>query len=1190
MKRLYILWMGILLILAATHTHAQVVFNATNFPDANFRQYLKDNFSSYGFTTEGVTVSAANLQSIQSINCLYKSIANLKGIEFFTKLTNLNCSGNKLTALDVTRNTALTYLSCSNNDLTALDVTRNTALTYLSCSNNDLTALDVTRNTNLETLYASGTFSTVNLNYNTKLKYLFLSNTKALTELDLTKNTALISLRLWDGILTSLNLSKNTNLKYLNLDGTRNITSLDLTKCTKLQAISMSYSYLTSVQLGANSLIEYINFTNSGASLTTFDVTQCPNLWWLDVSVDMPTLDVSKNTKLKRLILSGKYTSIDLSKNTNLNVLGLYSSMLTSLDLSKLTKLVAIYIGNAKLRALDLSKQANIGNIGITDFVTYKGGDLVSCHYGGFSDIPSSGLNSSVYYKYIGKQSPNEDLLIQSNTKVGLSYPSTVNASYVSNMQIGGTAVTPANQAIGGANYHTFTRTFAQVNDILWSSSPSITYSYDTKCPSTDLTDAEKKMSVTVTTTPYVAVGDANGGSGNFPDTNFRTVAKTFDTKIDTRNYNTGTVTTTNGADNKLSKVELQAITNLQVASKGIANIGGLEYMKYLQTLNCSGNSLTALNANNHPSLTTVYCQNNQLAGLTFDQSKTSLKYLNCSGNKFTGLNFTDFNALQYLNVSAQTSTSKLTGLTLPSSTELKELYCQNNALTRMPGTTGLQIINCSYNQLIQGLNFTGFNALRELYCNNNNLTTTVTLPDSPNLQRFHCHNNQLTGELDASKNTGLVSLQCYNNPNLGTLKLPTTKTLTQLWCYNNGLSGTLDISYYTNLQDFGCQTNKISTLKLPATATLWRLHANDNELAALDVTANTGLTTLRCHNNRLRTLDLSKNAALTELNCANQTSTEDVSVFDYNKIGVYLPTGGKKDNFVDMQVAGVAQAADVLTNSGKQYLVVNSAQMGDVDLYDKTVTYGYKTECASPNFPNATMTGVTITTYPYVMWVNPNSKSVSGNYYSGTIVLDYDAVVPAGTEVYAITGLKATPRDMMYDGTKYSMQQFNMQRIAVAGQVVPKNTPVYVKSDTQDGLFAFGRNTANATPVAVPSGNLLKGSATAAVSVDSYGALTLGREKKTGEVGFWQNKATSIPAHRCYLEASILEGANGAKGAVFCFDDEDDDNSETTNVNAIDNSPSTNDNWHSLDGRKLNGKPATKGIYIHNGRKEVVR
>jgi hypothetical protein len=29
---------------------------------------------------------------------------------------------------------------------------------------------------------------------------------------------------------------------------------------------------------------------------------------------------------------------------------------------------------------------------------------------------------------------------------------------------------------------------------------------------------------------------------------------------------------------------------------------------------------------------------------------------------------------------------------------------------------------------------------------------------------------------------------------------------------------------------------------------------------------------------------------------------------------------------------------------------------------------------------------------------------------------------------------------------------------------------------------------------------------------------------------------------------------------------------------------------WYTLNGVKLSGKPTTKGLYIHNGRKEVVR
>ena len=32
------------------------------------------------------------------------------------------------------------------------------------------------------------------------------------------------------------------------------------------------------------------------------------------------------------------------------------------------------------------------------------------------------------------------------------------------------------------------------------------------------------------------------------------------------------------------------------------------------------------------------------------------------------------------------------------------------------------------------------------------------------------------------------------------------------------------------------------------------------------------------------------------------------------------------------------------------------------------------------------------------------------------------------------------------------------------------------------------------------------------------------------------------------------------------------------------------NDTWHTLGGRRLQGKPSGRGMYIHNGRKEVIR
>jgi Leucine-rich repeat (LRR) protein len=127
---------------------ADVVLNATNFPDANFRAYIT---TITGVAT-GDTITQQKLNSITSMYCSSKSIASLKGIEYFTALTTLYCYNNSLTTLDLSHNTALKTLSCSNNQLTELDMTNNAALTKLYCNSNQLTSLDVTHNTKLTTL------------------------------------------------------------------------------------------------------------------------------------------------------------------------------------------------------------------------------------------------------------------------------------------------------------------------------------------------------------------------------------------------------------------------------------------------------------------------------------------------------------------------------------------------------------------------------------------------------------------------------------------------------------------------------------------------------------------------------------------------------------------------------------------------------------------------------------------------------------------------------------------------------------------------------------------------------------------------------------------------------------------------------------------------------------------------------
>ena len=149
---------------------AGVAIDNTNFPDANFRTIVED-FD----TNNDSSLSDTEIAAVKKINCFRKRITNLKGIEYFTSLDNLWCAENKLTALDVSKNTALTDLYCSRNQLTTLDVSKNTALTDLDCGYNQLTTLDVSKNTALTELSCDNNQLTSLDVSNTDMKYLYCS-------------------------------------------------------------------------------------------------------------------------------------------------------------------------------------------------------------------------------------------------------------------------------------------------------------------------------------------------------------------------------------------------------------------------------------------------------------------------------------------------------------------------------------------------------------------------------------------------------------------------------------------------------------------------------------------------------------------------------------------------------------------------------------------------------------------------------------------------------------------------------------------------------------------------------------------------------------------------------------------------------------------------------------------------------
>ena len=305
-----------------------VAINATNFPDAVFREYV----TRYDSDTNGI-LSDAERADVGFMFLSNKGISSLQGIEFFTELSNLYCEGNQLTSLDLSRNTALTSLYCSSNRLTALDLSQNTALKYLYCHKNCLTALNVSQSTALKYL---------NCGYN------------QLASLDVSNNTALIELSSRENQLTGLDVSNNTALTRLDCDFNQ-LTGLDVRGNTALTSLSCDSNQLTGLDVSRNTALT--SLWCGGNQLAGLDVSNNLLLTCLDCGLNQLTgLSVSHLTALNSLgCASNQLTGLDVSHNTALTSLSCDDNQLTSLDVSHNASLTYLVCINNQLTNLDIS-------------------------------------------------------------------------------------------------------------------------------------------------------------------------------------------------------------------------------------------------------------------------------------------------------------------------------------------------------------------------------------------------------------------------------------------------------------------------------------------------------------------------------------------------------------------------------------------------------------------------------------------------------------------------------------------------------------------------------------------------------------------------------------------------------------------------------------------------------------------
>ena len=143
---------------------------------------------------------------------------------------------------------------------------------------------------------------------------------------------------------------------------------------------------------------------------------------------------------------------------------------------------------------------------------------------------------------------------------------------------------------------------------------------------------------------------------------------------------------------------------------------------------------------------------------------------------------------------------------------------------------------------------------------------------------------------------------------------------------------------------------------------------------------------------------------------------------------------------------------------------------------------------------------------------------------------------------------------------------------------VAAANTPLLVKNNAAETkTILLIPTTEEANNVTVYSG--FKGTLEAtqiAGSTDTQANYVC-----TGKQFTWVKDAGTIAANRCWLE---LVSSTGAPVLDIVFD------GNATGIETTKFTDDANDAWYDLNGRRLQAKPTTKGVYILNGRKVVVK
>ncbi|WP_298893797.1 matrixin family metalloprotease [uncultured Psychroserpens sp.] len=858
--------------------------NATTYvPDDNFENYLETHDASGNTVSMGDASSMGNgianddtvftyrISNLTELTLNDLGITDLTGIEDFLGLVIFKSWRNNLTSVAFTNNIHLEDLRVTENEeLTAVDISSLTLLKEFWCYDTGLTTLDVSNNIALETLFV------------------FNANIPAL---DISTNTTLIDLRCNGNQLTSLDVSNNPLLEIL-VAGNNSISAITLNNLVDLRLLNLSNNNLTALDLKANTDLEELFITDN--ELTALDIRNGNNTAIVDNS-----FRTSGNPNLTCINVDNEVfatqtwtTHVDTTTSFNEHCDETYVP-----DDNFETYLETHDINGAIVNLGDVS---SLGNGVMDDYVTTASINAVTAL--GISGLNISDLTGIEDFIAL------EVLLCSNNNLATIDVNFNTSLRVLVAMSNGLTSVNIENiTALQFLNLHDNALT-----SLDFTSFPNLTGLIVSNNNLTSLDIRNGANALMESNSDFNATGNPNLTCINVDDENFSTTTwenidttalfsehcgltyvpdDNFETRLIELGYDSGPL------DDYVPTDLISGVTFLNVSSRSIADLTGIEDFTALETIFCNNNNLTTINTSQNIALINLRCYGNQISALDLS-ANTNLQYLSSSPNNLTTLDLQFNTAL----IEAFLNNNDLVELNLDNCVALERLQIKGNNLSALSLANG------------NNLNVTEFDAENNpnLTCINvddataSYLSGPSWLKDATASYSEHCNDTYIPDDNfenylethDASGNTVAVGDPTSmgngiaNDDYVTTAKVNTVtsldvsskaiadltgiedfEALTELFCRSNSLTS-LDVTNNTQLATLSCQNNALTSIDVSQNPLLVTLRIGNNNLANLDVTQNPLLVTLTTSDNTVSSIDVTQNPLLEILSCHNNFLT----------------------------------------------------------------------------------------------------------------------------------------------------------------------------------------------------------------------------------------------------------------------------------------------------------------------------